>query len=119
MSKSKSECAVNESLDLNSEKDYLPDLEHLVALAKNGSQAFLTEFSKRYPEVLNKLLTKAPRLIGKELELCAYLHLQFATKEVAYFTNCTVRSIENRKYRIRKKLGLDSRVDLVAWIISL
>ncbi|MFC7526107.1 helix-turn-helix transcriptional regulator [Parapedobacter sp. GCM10030251] len=119
MLKSKKDYADNESLDINEASDYLPDLGHLVELAKGGSPAFLTEFSKRYPEVLNKLLTKAPTLIGKELELCAYLHLQFATKEVAYCTNCTVRSIENRKYRVRKKLGLSGKVDLVAWIISL
>lgn len=62
------------------------------------------------------MTVSSPKLVAKEIEICAMLVLNFETKEIARFTNSTTRSVESRKYRIRKKLQLSSSEDLTLWM---
>jgi DNA-binding NarL/FixJ family response regulator len=47
------------------------------------------------------------------------MHMNFAAKEIAAYTHSSIRTIENRKYRIRKKLDLDSLIDLNKFLMNL
>jgi len=49
----------------------------------------------------------------------AYLKLNFSTKETAAFTFSSIRTIQNRRYRLRKKLNLDKKLDIAIWIQKL
>jgi hypothetical protein len=100
---------------------YIPTdkLTRVVELAKNGSPAFFTEFKSLYPNLTEKLVEIQPNTIASELEFFAYLKLNFSTKEIAKFTNSTVRSVEARKYRIRKKFNISEKIDIYVWASNL
>ncbi len=91
-------------------------LTHLV-LKKDPS--FFSAFNEMYPSFCPTLLNLAPDLSISELELCAYIKLNFTTKEIAQYTTLSIRAIEGRKYRIRKKLNFSSEKELITWMMGL
>lgn len=90
----------------------------LIELSKAKDDAFLVKFNEIYPNFKGKMLAKFPDLNQSELELCAYLRMNFDTKEIARYADISVRSVESRKYRIRKKFNISSSEDLNLFILS-
>lgn len=93
--------------------------EEVIELAKNNSPQFLPRFIEVYPEFYAKLLEIQPELTHTDLLMAAYLKLNFSTKETADYTFSSIRTIQNRKYRLRKKLNLDQETDILLWIQNL
>lgn len=60
-----------------------------------------------------------PDLSHKEKMLCAYIKMNMLTKEIAPLLNISVRGVEIGRYRLRKKLGLDERENLAAFLQKL
>ncbi len=102
----------------NGEDNY-EKLNEIIQLAINDNPVFYIQFKEVYPEFIGTLKSKAPSLVLSELKCCALLKLNFSTKEIARFTNSTVRAIEQRKYRIRKKLDIPSDEDMNIWMMNL
>ena len=92
--------------------------EELYALAMSRNSLFITYFKSEFPDFFEKMLDASPNLISSELEICALLKLNLSTKEIAEATNATVRSVENKKYRIRRKLDIPSETDINLYIIN-
>lgn len=94
-------------------------INELNALVKQNSPSFMVKFYEYFPSFLHKIneLACTP-LNNAELEICAYSKLNFSTKDIALYRKDSVRSVENRKYRIRKKLMLSSETDFVVWILG-
>ncbi|WP_047432857.1 tetratricopeptide repeat protein [Chryseobacterium indologenes] len=88
----------------------------VVQLAKENSPEFFTRFNEVYPEFRNKLLEISPRSKTSELTFCAYLFLNFSTKDIAEFTFTSPRTVQTRKYNIRKKFNIPTDEDLYIWI---
>ncbi|HEX8022798.1 tetratricopeptide repeat protein [Mucilaginibacter sp.] len=93
-------------------------LKEIVELAMDNNPLFLAKFNELYPEFTEKLLSLAPNLIATEIELCILLRINFDTKEIARYTKTSVRSVEGKKHRIRKKLNIDSKADINLWIAN-
>ena len=93
--------------------------DEIVALAKSNSPQFLPRSTEVYPEFYATLLKMQPELSNSDLTLCTYMKLDFSTKEIANFSFLSFRTVQNKKYRIRKKLDLDSNVDLNKWLQNL
>ena len=55
---------------------------------------------------IKHVLTKYPFLSFEELKLCSFLKLKLRTKEIASRMNISIRGVETKRYRLRKKLGL-------------
>lgn len=53
--------------------------------------------------------SKYPQLSESEVVICYYLHTGFKSKEIAVFMGVTTRSIDSKRYRIRKKLNITER----------
>lgn len=70
-------------------------------------------------EFIKKLLCISPNLVASELNICVLLRLNFDTKEIARYTKSSVRSIEGKKYRIRRKLGIPSDEYINIWMINI
>lgn len=87
----------------------------LLELAKQNDNHFFLTFQEEFQELYLELL-KFTMLTHADLELCAYLKLNLQTKEIALFKRISVGAVDNRKYRIRKKLGLLPEADLYKWI---
>lgn len=70
-------------------------------------------------DFLTKIKTKYPDLSARELRLCSYLKLNVSSKEIANYLGISIRGVESLRYRVRKKMGLQTGQDLTAFILKL
>ena len=89
------------------------------SLGKSDWVEFKNHFDRAYPNFFDELSKINKNLTIQDLRLCAYLKSGQTTKEVAQFTGLSVRSIESRRYRLRKKLGLGRNNSLFDFIQKL
>lgn len=80
---------------------------------------FLDYFNHVHENFIQKLKSRYPDLTTTDLKLCAYLRMQLSTKEMASMMNISVRGVEKARYRLRKKINLDTDSDLSEFIISI
>ncbi len=88
----------------------------LIALLQNNDPGFMFAFENAFPEFSLKLLKINPELQQSEIEFCALLKLKLTTKEIAKYTFIETRTVQNKKYRLRKKLEIPQSVDIYHWI---
>jgi hypothetical protein len=82
------------------------------------------ELSLRFNEVNNdffsKLTEKFPNLTENELRLCAFLQLNMSSKDISLITGQRIATLENARYRLRKKLGIsNTEVNLTTFLSQL
>jgi tetratricopeptide (TPR) repeat protein/DNA-binding CsgD family transcriptional regulator len=77
---------------------------------------FQKHFNKSYPGFLEKIASINKSLSIPDLRICAYLRSGQTTKEIAQMTGLSVRSVESRRYRLRKKLDLNRDTSLLSFI---
>ena len=68
---------------------------------------------------LQTLDERYPSLSHKEKMLCVYIRMNLLSKEIAPLLNISTRGVEISRYRIRQKLGLDSKESLTKFLQSL
>ncbi len=73
---------------------------------------FASHFDEVNSNFLRNLRQAHPKLSNTDLKLCAYLELNLASKEIAQLMNISVRGVEIGRYRLRKKLGLETSQSL-------
>lgn len=86
-------------------------LNEVVSLAKENNEKFYPRFLDLYPDFEHKILQINPKLTNSELEFCALLKLNFSSKEIANYTFISIRTVQNKKYRIRNKLNIPNETD--------
>ncbi|WP_212002494.1 triple tyrosine motif-containing protein [Chitinophaga sp. HK235] len=69
-------------------------------------EQFASHFDEINNNFLKKLKTRYPVLTNTDLKLCAYLQLKLSSKEIAQLMAISVRGVEIKRYRLRKKLNL-------------
>ena len=77
---------------------------------------FQMQFSLAYPEFVESLSAQYTGLRTADIKLCCYLKMSMNTKEIARVTGLSVRAVENKRYRLRKKLSLDTEISLDSFI---
>lgn len=92
---------------------------NLIELAKSNNPEFLTLFKELYPEFIQALRSFDSNLRSSELEFCAMAFLNFSTKNIAEYTFVTVRAVQIRKNRLRKKFQIPSDADFNNWMREL
>jgi len=80
--------------------------------------SFVEVFNNVHDDFFKKLQSKHPTLTPGDLKLAAYLRLNLSTKEIAPLLNLSVRSVENKRYRLRKKLLLGEDDNLTEYIMG-
>lgn len=80
---------------------------------------FARHFDKVHSDFVIGLKEKYPTITPNEIKLCAYLRMNLSTKEIAQLMNISVRGVEISRYRLRKKLGISSEINLFDYLISL
>lgn len=75
-------------------------------------KVFETNFNQVHETFLKKLLQSHPDLSNGDLKLAAYLRMNLSSKEIAHLLNITPRSVELKRYRLRKKLGIANEDNL-------
>ena len=79
---------------------------------------FKEAFNNADKDFLKKIKKEHPLLTPNDLRLCAYLRLNLSSKEIAPLLNISVRSVEIKRYRLRKKMDLPHELGLVEYILS-
>ncbi|MCC5927935.1 MAG: hypothetical protein JJU28_01700 [Cyclobacteriaceae bacterium] len=82
-------------------------------------QIFESNFDQAHENFLKLLRKRYPDLTPKDLRFCAYLRMNISSKEIASLLNISVRGVEIRRYRLRRKLGLPHDKNLVEFMLEL
>ncbi|MFC4723208.1 triple tyrosine motif-containing protein [Geojedonia litorea] len=79
---------------------------------------FEQAFNNADKDFLDKIKIAHPDLTPNDLRFCAYLRLNLSSKEMAPLLNISVKSVETKRYRLRKKLGLEHDSSLIDYILK-
>lgn len=82
-------------------------------------EKFEENFNLVYDNYMRKLTARFPDLKLNDRKLCAYLRMGLSSKEMASLLNSSTRSIETARYRLRKKLQMESGENLKDFIQGL
>ncbi len=108
-------------------KDAFPNKQRYRSLTKKlvGSinededwKHFEINFKELHGDFFENLLERFPKLTPKDLKLCAYLKMNLSSKEIAPLMGITIRGVEIHRYRLRKKLNMDSSQNLSNFLIK-
>ncbi|MGJ8592500.1 MAG: triple tyrosine motif-containing protein [Aquaticitalea sp.] len=80
---------------------------------------FQEAFNNADKDFLKKVKSKHPSLTPNDLRLCAYLRLNLSSKEIAPLLNISSKSVEVKRYRLRKKMDLPHEYSLTNYILEL
>lgn len=80
---------------------------------------FKEAFDNADKDFLKLIKQKHPKLTPNDLKLCAYLRLNLSSKEIAPLLNISPRSVEVKRYRLRKKMDLPPKTSLTNHILEL
>ncbi|MFH4966938.1 LuxR C-terminal-related transcriptional regulator [Gaetbulibacter sp. M240] len=80
---------------------------------------FEEAFNNADKDFLKKIKSSHPELTSNDLRLCAYLRLNLSSKEIAPLLNISPRSVEVKRYRLRKKLNLEHNDSLSDYILEI
>jgi AraC family chitin signaling transcriptional activator len=80
---------------------------------------FQEAFNNADKNFLKKIKSKHPELTPNDLRLCAYLRLNLSSKEIAPLLNISPRSVEVKRYRLRKKMNLPHDANLTNYILEI
>ena len=108
-------------LDNKTDKKVMEPLRKIIQNKVDDSadwEQFQDQFSSAYPEFVENLSKQYSGLRTADIKLCCYLKMSMNTKEIARVTGLSVRAIENKRYRLRKKLNLNTEVSLDSFIHS-
>lgn len=92
--------------------------ENLIKLSKEKIEdekewkSFEDNFKKLHDDFFKRLIYEYPKLTTKDLKLCAYIKMGFSSKDIAPLLGITLRGVEVHRYRLRKKLKLDTNENI-------
>jgi tetratricopeptide (TPR) repeat protein/DNA-binding CsgD family transcriptional regulator len=77
-------------------------------------------FQEKTDEVNHEYYTKLEQKFGQltvsEKELCGFIRLNISNKDIAALKSISPASAKMARYRLRKRLGIDEEVDIVAFL---
>lgn len=96
----------------------------ITSITKNISEedswkVFKEAFDNADKDFLKKVKDAHANLTPNDLRLCAYLRVNLSSKEIAPLLGISVRSVEIKRYRLRKKMDLPHEKGLVEYILSI
>lgn len=81
---------------------------------------FIEKFESIFPDYFDKLHkhSESPLSVS-DIKMSAMLKLGFTTKQIAIYTNSSIKSVEGKIYRLRKKLKISSDSESKTWFTTL
>ena len=86
---------------------------------KGDWQMFIEAFNNADKDFIKKIKSLHNSLTPNDLKLCAYLRLNLSSKEIAPLLNISPRSVEVKRYRLRKKMNLEHNDSLTDYILGI
>ncbi len=112
---------------IRSEKDNgadygLKSLDNLIHYSFNLDEdweEFRLYFEEVHPGFFDWLNDNCPNLTPNELRLCALLRLNLSSKEIASLLGISPPSVKIARYRLRKKLQLNTKESLTGYLMGM
>ncbi|MBU2884904.1 tetratricopeptide repeat protein [Gilvimarinus agarilyticus] len=82
-------------------------------------EEFENIFQQIHTEFFDQLRAKHPTLTNSEVRLCAMIHINLHSHEIASILSISSDSLRIARYRLRKKLGLEKGENLYNYIVSI
>lgn len=99
------------------------ETQSLLQDLKNNSGSIWEEFNKRFNSVnvgfYDRLITQYPELSSNDLKICALIKLNFSSKEMARLLGISPSSVDIARHRLRSKMNLDFRINLITHITKI
>ena len=86
---------------------------------ENLNDHFEKHFEDVYPGFFKSLISYSSNLTQNDLRFCAYLKMNQSTDEIAKLTNISIRTVESKKYRLKKKFKIQKDKSLTGFIHSI
>lgn len=80
---------------------------------------FYNNFDLIHKSFFKTLTDKHPSLTPNDLRICAYLRMNLSTKELADVMGITIKGAEAAKYRIRKKMNVNTAIPLNEYLVRI
>ncbi len=78
---------------------------------------FLTTFKSIHSSFLNKLKNMSAALTSNEIRLASLMKMNLSSKEIASMLNISSDGVKKARYRLRKKLGLESKINIQDFLL--
>lgn len=108
--------------DINEIKSEIYKIKKSIAHQVSTEQrweSFQNHFDLVQSDFYKSIKSRYSSLTLVDLELCAYLRMEMSTKDIARQLNLSIRGVETRKYRLKKKLSLKKAEDLNIFISNI
>lgn len=89
------------------------------AINQKEWESFEKNIYQSHDDFVQRLTQKFPQLTSKDIKLCIYLRMNLSSKEIAPLMNISYRGVELHRYRLRKKIKLESDSNLSNFMINL
>ncbi|WP_428232349.1 triple tyrosine motif-containing protein [Flavobacterium sp.] len=112
---------IDKKNDFNTNFGLLTKINRIIDHELQGDQhwnEFEEIFNQLHDNFMQRLKTSFPELTPRDMRLCAYLRMNFNTKEIAPLLGISVRGVEDTRYRIRKKMQLPSDANITEFILN-
>lgn len=87
--------------------------------AGDEQKVFDDGFNSAHERFFQQLHLRYPDLTPQDLKLAAYLKMNLSSKDIAHRFNITIRGVEVKRYRLRKKLGLPGDQNLTEFMLQI
>ena len=113
--------AIKKELDSDTQENELKSVIKIIDKNLNPKkdwEFFREAFNNADKDFLRRIKQKHEGLTNNDLRLCAYLRLNLSSKEIAPLINISVKSVEMKRYRLRKKFNLPHQDNLTDYILN-
>lgn len=111
--------SIKEIDNFEEQKQQISKIEKLLLQKMNFSQEmdnFYAQTEKLHKDFSLRLSEKFPNLTEQERRLITLLRLGFSSKHIASLMNISPKSVEISRYRLRSKIGLNRKENLIQFI---
>ncbi len=103
------------------QQKHINRLIHLVdnhLTSEEDWKVFEANFNQLHDQFFKRLKNQFPDLTPGDLRLAAYLKMNLSSKEIAPLLNISLRGVENKRYRLRRKMLLDPDINLTEYLME-
>jgi len=80
--------------------------------------AFDTYFDSAHQDFIDRFRQRYPGVNHNDIRMCCLIRMNLSTKEIASILNISIRAVELRRYRLRKRMGLETDKNLSDFLMK-
>ncbi len=86
--------------------------------SKSDWLAFESYFNSAHQDFIERFRQTYGDITNGDIRMCCLLRMNLSTKEIASILNISIRAVEIRRHRLRKRIGLDSEINLTDFLMN-